>query len=230
MKFCVFDAYGTLFDVNAPARKLTKEKSIKDFSKVWSIVSAQWREKQLSYTWLMNSMKEYKDFWSITEDALDYALELTNFNKTPELKDKLLKFYGELDCFPEVPKVLRELKGLGIGTAILSNGTKKMINSAVMASDIGNQIDAIFSVEDVFVFKPDPRVYNMVTDKLSLKKSEILLISSNCWDISGAANFGFNTFWVNRNQLPVDRLPAKPHFVGKDLFSVRVHLDKQFRH
>ena len=228
MKVCVFDAYGTLFDVNAPARRYAKENPEAEFSKTWSIISSEWREKQLSYTWLLNSMGYYKDFWSITEHALEYTLELTNLSKVPELKCRLLNFYQELDSFPEVPKVLRELKEMGIVTAILSNGTRKMIASAIEASGIQQHIDKILSVEDVAIYKPNSRVYNMVTDTFNVEKREVLLVSSNGWDISGAAHFGFNTFWVNRNNLPVERLLKKPDDMGPDLFSVKTHIDQHF--
>lgn len=220
LKVCVFDAYGTLFDVNSAARRCAAEPGREKFSKSWPSISANWREKQLSYSWLLNILREHRDFWQITENALDYALELVGLISDKELKKRLLNLYKELDAYPEVKPVLTRLVQEKITCAILSNGSKSMLNSAVMNSGIAPYINAVLSVDDVGIFKPDRKVYKMVLDQLPFKKDEVLFISSNGWDIAGAASFGFKTLWINRLNLPADRLPFKPHSISADLTSI----------
>ena len=219
-KVCVFDAYGTLFDVNSAARRCSEELGNADFNNKWSVISAQWREKQLSYSWLLSMMKSYKSFWNITKDALDYALEFANIENDEVLKTRLLKLYLEIDAYPEVLETLRNIKKEGIMTAILSNGSSDMLNSAVRSAKIDSCFDAVFSVEQVKVFKPDERVYEMVTNHFNITKSEVLFISSNGWDIAGAARHGYKTVWINRTNLPQDRLAFSPDFVHLDLNSL----------
>ena len=221
IKVCIFDAYGTLFDVNSAARRCAEEPGRELFSTSWPSISAQWREKQLSYSWLLTVLKNYTDFWEITENALDYALESVGLSSDIELKQRLLKLYAELDAYNEVHSVLSELKEKNITCAILSNGSKFMLNSAVQSSGVKAFIDKVMSVDDVRTFKPDPLVYKMVVDNLPCQKKEVLFISSNGWDISGAASYGFETMWINRLGVPVDRLPFKPDFVATDLTSVK---------
>ena len=219
-KICVFDAYGTLFDVNSAARKCSDELGNVEFTNKWPVVSTQWREKQLSYSWLMSMMKSYHSFWDITKDALDYALEFANIDSNEKLKSRLLKLYLEIDAYPEVSETLKHLKKEKIMTAILSNGSPDMLNSAVRSAKIDSCLDAVLSVEKVKVFKPDRRVYKMVMDNFDFSKSEVLFISSNGWDIAGAARYGYRTVWINRTNLPQDRLMFRPDFVCRDLNSV----------
>ena len=218
---CVFDAYGTLFDVNSAARRCAQEPGQEKFSTSWPSISAQWREKQLSYSWILTVLKKYTDFWEITENALDYALESVGLSSDYELKQRLLKLYAELDAYDEVQSVLSELKGKTITCAILSNGSKLMLNSAVQSSGTKAFIDKVMSVDDVRTFKPDPLVYKMVVDNLSCQKKDVLFISSNGWDIAGAVSYGFETMWINRLGAPVDRLPFKPDFIATDLTAVK---------
>ena len=221
IKVCVFDAYGTLFDVNSAARRCAEEPGREQFSTSWPSISAQWREKQLSYSWLLTVLKKYVDFWEITKNSLDYALESVGLSYDNELKQRLLKLYMELEAYDEVHSVLSELKEKTIACAILSNGSKFMLNSAVQSSGIKAFIDKVMSVDDVGTFKPDPLVYKLVVDNLSFQKKEVLFISSNGWDIAGAASYGFQTMWINRLGTPVERLPFKPDFIASDLTVVK---------
>jgi 2-haloacid dehalogenase len=218
---CVFDAYGTLFDVNSAARRCAEEPGRENFATSWPSISAQWREKQLSYSWILTVLKKYTDFWKITENALDYALDSVGLSSDNELKQRLLKLYLELDAYDEVKGVLSELKEKSIPCAILSNGSKFMLNSAVQSSGIESFIGKVMSVDDVRTFKPDPLVYKMVIDNLLCQKKEVLFISSNGWDIVGAASYGFETMWINRLGVPVDRLPFKPNFIATDLTAAK---------
>ena len=222
IKVCVFDAYGTLFDITSAARRCAMESDNKKFIEVWSLLSQMWREKQLSYSWLMTILGEYQDFWSITEDALDYALEYFNLSSDKNLKQRLMDLYKELAAYDEVKRVLTDLKKKNIVCAILSNGSPSMLNSAVKSAEIQYHIDAILSVDKIGVFKPKSEVYNMVVTQYKCDRKSVLFVSSNGWDIAGATHFGFNTFWVNRSNLPLERLPFKPHSIGKDLTSINV--------
>ena len=201
---CVFDAYGTLFDVNAACRELSKEVGDK-----WNELSNLWRLRQLEYTWLRNSMKEYIDFWKITSDALDYAMETLNI-KNIKLRNELLSLYLKLEAYPEVKSVLGNIKYMGLKTAILSNGNKKMLESAVSNAKIQNLMDEILSVDDCKVFKPSSKVYELVESKMGVKKENVLFFSSNAWDMHAASNYGFKTIWVNRFQGKLEKLPGKP--------------------
>ena len=174
------------------------ESDNKKFIEVWSLLSQMWREKQLSYSWLMTILGEYKDFWSITEDALDYALEYYNLSSDQNLKQRLMDLYKELAAYDEVKRVLTDLKKKNIVCAILSNGSLSMLNSAVKSAEIQYHIDAILSVDKIGVFKPKSEVYNMVVTQYECDRKSVLFVSSNGWDIAGATHFGFNTFWVNR--------------------------------
>ncbi len=221
VKVCVFDAYGTLFDVNSAARKCASEPGREKFAESWSLISANWREKQLSYSWLLNILGEYRDFWLITESALEYALELVGLNSDKELKKRLLNLYNELDTYTEVKSVLSNLSEKKISCAILSNGSSLMLNSAVKNSKVEPYLKVVLSVDEVRVFKPDLKVYQLVLDHLHFKIDEVLFISSNGWDIAGASSFGFKTLWINRFNLPVDRLPFKPDSIGVDLTDIQ---------
>ena len=201
---CVFDAYGTLFDVNAACRELSKEVGDK-----WNELSSLWRLRQVEYTWLRNSMNEYIDFWNITSDALDYAMETLNINNI-KLKDDLLSLYLKLEAYPEVKSILGHIKKRGLKTAILSNGNKKMLESAVTNAKIQNLLDKILSADDCKVYKPAREVYDLVDKKMGVKKENIIFFSSNAWDMHAASNYGFKAIWVNRFESKLEKLPGKP--------------------
>jgi len=217
---CVFDAYGTLFDVNAAARIAANEPNREVFKEVWPSVSSIWRMKQLQYTWLRSMTESYIDFWSITQNSLDFALETHDLQNDLELKERLLALYWELQPYAEVSQMLKELKKNGIKTAILSNGSPEMLSGAVKSSNLDEDIDEIISVDTVKVFKPSAQVYKQVENIIGCYKSDVLFVSSNGWDIAGAAGFGFKTAWVNRLQDPIDRLPHKPLHIVEDLTSI----------
>ena len=212
----VFDAYGTLFDVNAAAATAATEPAHAPLRDVWPRLAFDWRRKQLEYTWLRAVADQHCDFWQVTCDGLDWALEAQGLTD-PATRERLLALYRELAAYPEVTAVLKVLKGKGARTAILSNGTVDMLADAVISAGIGSQLDAVLSVDDVGVFKPHKRVYDLVGAQFDVPASEVLFVSSNGWDAAGAAGYGFQTAWVNRAGDPVDRLYAKPHHVLSDL-------------
>jgi 2-haloacid dehalogenase len=207
---CIFDAYGTLFDVAAAARRAASEPGRDAFSAVWVKVATDWRLKQLQYTWLRAIMDAHTDFWEVTQNGLDYALEASGLSSDTELRERLLTLYWELEAYPEVPQMLTALKTAGLQTGILSNGSPDMLNGAVRSAGLSAVLDDVLSVEDVGIFKPDPSVYQMVCDRFSCKPNQVLFVSSNGWDASGATKFGFQTVWVNRSGEPQDRLPWVP--------------------
>ena len=217
---CVFDAYGTLFDVNAAARIAANEPDRKIFKEVWPSVSNIWRMKQLQYTWLRSMTDSYIDFWSITQNSLDFALETHKLQNDLVLKERLLALYWELQPYSEVSQMLKDLKENGIKTAILSNGSPEMLSGAVRSSDLNKFIDEIISVDTVKIFKPSARVYEQVENIIGCSKIDVLFVSSNGWDIAGAAGFGFTTAWVNRLKDPIDRLLHKPRHIVEDLTSI----------
>jgi 2-haloacid dehalogenase len=219
IKACVFDAYGTLFDVAAAAREAAAEPGREDFAKVWQKVATDWRLKQLQYTWLRAIADTHTDFWEVTQNGLDWALEASQLSD-PELRERLLALYWGLSAFAEVPKMLAELKVRGFQTAILSNGSPEMLAGAVASAGIGEFLDDVLSVEDVGVFKPHASVYQLVTDRFECGPDEILFVSSNGWDAAAAAGFGFRCGWVNRAGEPMDRLPWTPDRVLSDLTSI----------
>jgi len=200
----IFDAYGTLFDVNAACRELSIEVGEK-----WEQLSTLWRLRQVEYTWLRNSMNAYIDFWQITSDSLDYAMDTLNINNK-NLRSNLLKLYLKLEAYSEVKGVLEKLKEEGFKTGILSNGSKKMLDSAVKNANISGLLDEVISVEECKVYKPSNKVYDLVEIKMGIKKEQVLFFSSNAWDMHAASNYGFNTIWVNRFNAKLERLPGKP--------------------
>ena len=204
IKACVFDAYGTLFDVNAACRELSKE-----VGDNWEKLASLWRLRQVEYTWLRNSMDEYIDFWQITSDALDYAMETLGIENN-ELREELLNLYLKLEAYPEVNDLLKKLKQRGLKTGILSNGSMKMLNSAVDNANIREYLDEILSVEDCKIYKPSSKVYDLVKIKMQIGKENVLFFSSNAWDMHAASNYGFKTIWVNRFNAKLERLPGKP--------------------
>ena len=216
---CVFDAYGTLFDVAAAARQAAKEPGRETFAQVWPGVAANWRAKQLQYTWLRAVTGAHTDFWEVTQNGLDWALEAAGI-ADEELRARLLQLYWELSAYPEVPGMLSTLKTRGFSTAILSNGSPDMLGSAVASAGIDAQLDAVLSVEDVGVFKPDARVYDLVGAHFGCAKKEVLFVSSNGWDAGCATGYGFTTAWVNRAAEPVDRLPWRPAHILSDLTTI----------
>lgn len=219
-KIVVFDAYGTLFDVNAAARTYAQRYADDTFLEIWEKVSSLWREKQISYTWYYTSMAYKTNFWKVTEDALDYALEYYQLSKSPDLRDNLLRLYKQLDLFPEVLEVLKQLKMEGFPVAILSNGTADMLHSAVRNAKISSYLNVILSAEDVGLFKPHDQIYSKVLRHFSCKSTEVIFVSSNGWDAAGGSAFGFSTLWVNRTELPEEKLFWHPTWIGRDLNSV----------
>jgi len=217
---CVFDAYGTLFDVAAAARRAASEPGREAFARVWVKVATDWRLKQLQYTWLRAIMDAHTGFWEVTQNGLDYALEASDLSDDADLRERLLALYWELEAYEEVPQMLRDLKAAGLQTAILSNGSPDMLSGAVKSAGLKAHFDAVLSVEDVGIFKPAPSVYQMVCDRFSCQPSEVLFVSSNGWDVSGATKFGFQTVWVNRAKDPVDRLPWVPKSIMNTLHNI----------
>ncbi|MGD9728661.1 MAG: haloacid dehalogenase type II [Nitrospiraceae bacterium] len=211
VRACVFDAYGTVFDFATAAagcRDVLGENS--------SSLTALWREKQLQYTWLRALQGKHADFWKVTGDALDFALETLNL-RSDELRFRLMTLYLTLKPFPEVPTMLSRLKAAGFTTAILSNGSPKMLEAAVAGAQIGHLLDVVLSVEAVGVYKPHPRVYQLAVDSLNAAPQEICFQSSNAWDAYAASAFGMRVVWCNRYDQRHERLPGKPDHEIKSL-------------
>lgn len=217
---CVFDAYGTLFDVAAAARQAAAEPEFAAMVDSWPSVAEHWRHKQLQYTWLRAITGAHTDFWQVTKEALDWTLEKTGHDNDQALRERLLALYWELQSYPEVPAMLHGLKRAGLNTAILSNGSPDMLEGAVESAQISGALDDCLSVESVGVFKPDASVYDLVGQRFGCRKTEVLFVSSNGWDAAGAAGYGFETVWVNRAGDPVDRLPWTPKHVVSDLTGI----------
>lgn len=217
---CVFDAYGTLFDVAAAARQAAGEPEFPALKDRWAEVAGQWRLKQLQYTWLRALADAHTDFWEVTQNGLDWALEATGLDGDPALRRRLLDLYWQLLAYPEVPAMLAALKTAGMRTAILSNGSPAMLDGAVQSAGIGNRLDDVLSVESVGIFKPDARVYDLVGQRFGCARGEVLFVSSNGWDAAAAAGYGFVTAWVNRAGEPIDRLPWRPAHILADLSAI----------
>ena len=204
IKVIIFDAYGTLFDVNSAAKKC-KEK----IGDRWENFANYWRTTQLEYTWLRSLMKRHKDFWQVTEDSLDKSL--LAFKIDPNMRSELLNLYKILNTFPEVKEVLKNLKEKKYKISILSNGTPDLLDALVKSNDLEKMFNDIFSIEEVGIYKPDEKVYDMPIKKYNVEKNEVVFLSANTWDVSGAGNFGFNSIWVNRNKNIFDKLDYIPH-------------------
>ena len=202
-KAVVFDAYGTLFDVNSAAKKCKDKIGAK-----WETFANFWRTTQLEYTWLRSLMKRHKNFWDVTEDSLDKSMKVFNINKN--MKNELLSLYKILSPYPEVKEVLEDLKKKNFKLAILSNGTLDLLNELVESNKLNNLFDDLFSIEEVKIYKPDPRVYEIPVKRYNLKASEITFLSANTWDVSGGGNYGYNSIWVNRNNTVFDILDFQP--------------------
>lgn len=214
---CVFDAYGTLFDVAAAARQVAAEPEFPHLSDNWAALANHWRLKQLQYTWVRAITDAHCGFWQVTQDGLDWALEACGLAGDPKLRQRLLDLYWELQAYAEVPTMLKALKSAGMNTAILSNGSPDMLDGAVQSAGIGDLLDDVLSVESVGIFKPDHSVYDLVGERFGCERQEVLFVSSNGWDAAGAAGYGFTTAWVNRAGEPVDRLPWIPDHILTDL-------------
>ncbi|MCB1337916.1 MAG: haloacid dehalogenase type II [Maritimibacter sp.] len=217
---CVFDAYGTLFDVNAAARAAAAEPGNAHFADIWEPLARDWRAKQLEYSWLRAITAEHRDFWRVTKDALDWAMEAHGLAGEEDLRDRLLALYWKLEPYPEVPEMLRALREAGLQTAILSNGSPEMLDAAVHSAGIEALLDDVISVERVGVFKPARQVYDLVTTRFDCAPYEVLFVSSNGWDISAAAGHGFVTAWVNRAGAPMERLGHPPNKQLSDLAEI----------
>ena len=219
IRTCIFDAYGTLFDVTAAARMAAEEGSFPALAQTWQKVAADWRDRQLQYSWIRALAEEHTDFWQVTTDALDWALEASGLDD-PALRDRLRKLYEELAAYPEVPDMLGALKDAEMATGILSNGSPEMLQSAVGSAGIGRLLDHVLSVETVGIFKPASRVYDLVGRAFDCERGEVLFVSANGWDAAAATGYGFRTVWVNRGGLPMERLPWKPAHVLEDLSGI----------
>ena len=204
IKAIIFDAYGTLFDVNSAAEKCKEKLGDK-----WEGFANYWRTTQLEYTWLRSLMRRHKDFWQITEDSLDKSMNFYNIDNS--MRSELLNLYKVLSPFTEVRDTLKKLKQSNYKLAILSNGTPDLLNELVVSNELKDIFDDIFSVEEAGIFKPDSKVYDLPINKYNIEKNEVLFLSANTWDVSGAGNYGYNTVWVNRNNNIFDKLDFEPN-------------------
>ena len=203
IKAIIFDAYGTLFDVNSAAEKCKDKIGAK-----WGSFANFWRTTQLEYTWLRSLMKRHKDFWQVTEDSLDKSMKA--FNIDSSMRDELLNLYKVLSPFKEVPETLKALKERKLKLAILSNGTPTLLNELVTSNNLDNLFDDLFSIEEVGIYKPDSKVYDIPIKKYKIQKEEVAFLSANTWDVSGGGNYGYSSIWINRNNNIFDNLDYKP--------------------
>ena len=210
IKAIIFDAYGTLFDVNSAAEKCKHKIGDK-----WEGFANYWRTTQLEYTWLRSLMNRHKDFWQVTEDSLDKSIKA--FNIDSSMKNELLKLYKVLSPFKEVPEVLKILKERNYKLAILSNGTPSLLNQLVKSNKLEDIFNDIFSIEEVGIYKPDSKVYDLPIKKYKIQKEEVAFLSANTWDVSGGGNYGYNSIWVNRNNNIFDNLDFVPKYQIKTL-------------
>jgi len=210
IKAIIFDAYGTLFDVNSAAEKCKDKIGDK-----WEDFANYWRTTQLEYTWLRSLMNRHKDFWQVTEDSLDKSMKAFKINLS--MRDELLNLYKILSTYNEVPEVLKTLKEKKFKLAILSNGTPTLLNELVKSNKLHKLFDDLFSIEQVGIYKPDSKVYDIPIKKYNIKKDEVAFLSANTWDVSGGGNYGYNAIWVNRNKNIFDNLDYKPNSEIKNL-------------
>jgi 2-haloacid dehalogenase len=204
VRACVFDAYGTVFDFASAAARCAD--ALGDAA---ARLTALWRDKQVQYSWLRAAQSRHADFWQVTGDALDFALETLGLVE-PGLRDRLMQLYLALDPFPEVPEVLRQLRTAGFSTAMLSNGTSEMLAAVIDNAGLTGLFDHVLSVEEVGVYKPHPKVYRLACDRLGLPAGDIAFQSSNAWDAHAASAFGMRTLWCNRYGQRRERLPGRP--------------------
>jgi 2-haloacid dehalogenase len=210
IKVCAFDAYGTCFDINSAAQNLAKE-----IGKDWLGFSTTWRTVQLEYTWLRSLMKKHEDFWRVTEDSLDFAMESHKIDK--KFRSKLLELYKKLNSYPELVTCLKNLKEKNVKTCILSNGSPSLLNELTAHAKVQDLFDDLISIEEVGIYKPHPKVYELVTKKFDCKPEEVCFLSSNTWDIVGGGIFGYQSIWVDRFGKTFDKLGYQPKFKIKDL-------------
>jgi len=210
IKAIIFDAYGTLFDVNSAAEKC-KDK----IGNKWEGFANYWRTTQLEYTWLRSLMNRHKDFWQVTEDSLDKSMKA--FKIDSSMRKELLDLYKKLSTFPEVKEVLNNLKEKDYKLSILSNGTSALLNELIKSNNLDNIFDDIFSIEEVKIYKPDSKVYDLPIKKYQIKKDEVAFLSANTWDVSGGGNYGYSSIWINRNNNIFDNLDYKPKNEVKNL-------------
>ena len=210
VKAIIFDAYGTLFDVNSAAEKCKDKIGDK-----WERFANFWRTTQLEYTWLRSLMDRHKDFWQVTEDSLDKSMKV--FDIDPSMRNELLNLYKILSPYREVPGTLKALKEKKFKLAILSNGTPSLLDQLVKSNHLDNLFDDIFSIEQVGVYKPSSRVYDLPIKKYNINKSEVAFLSANTWDVSGGGNYGYQSIWVNRNNNIFDNLDFRPKYQITDL-------------
>ena len=210
IKAIIFDAYGTLFDVNSAAEKCKDKIGDK-----WEAFANYWRTTQLEYTWLRSLMKRHKDFWQVTEDSLDKSMKVFDIDNS--MRNELLDLYKILSPYPEVPEVLKSLKEKNYKLSILSNGTPSLLNELVKSNNLENLFNDIFSIEEVGIYKPDSRVYDMPIKKYKIQNDEVAFLSANTWDVSGGGNYGYQSIWVNRNNNIFDNLDYVPQNQIKNL-------------
>ena len=203
IKAIIFDAYGTLFDVNSAAEKCKDKIGDK-----WEGFANYWRTTQLEYTWLRSLMSRHKDFWQVTEDSLDKSMKAFKIDQS--MRNELLNLYKKLSTFPEVKEVLKNLKEKNYKLAILSNGTPALLSELVKSNNLDNIFNDIFSIEEVGIYKPDSKVYDMPIKKYQIHKEEVAFLSANTWDVSGGGNYGYSSIWINRNKNIFDNLDYKP--------------------
>ena len=213
IKAIIFDAYGTLFDVNSAAKKCKNKIGDK-----WEDFANFWRTTQLEYTWLRSLMKRHKDFWQITEDSLDKSIK--TYKIDPLMKNELLDLYKTLSPYEEVKDVLKKLKEKNFKLAILSNGTPSLLDGLVKNNNFENLFDDLFSIEQVGIYKPDSKVYDMPIKKYQIQKNNVVFLSANTWDVSGGGNYGYNSIWVNRNNNIFDNLDFLPEYEIKTLLDL----------
>ena len=210
IKAIIFDAYGTLFDVNSAAEKCKDKIGDK-----WESFANYWRTTQLEYTWIRSLMKRHKDFWKVTEDSLDKSMKAYEIDYS--MRNELLDLYKILSPFEEVPEVLKSIREKNLKLAILSNGTPTLLNELVKSNNLENIFDDIFSIEEVGIYKPDSKVYDLPINQYQIQKNEVVFLSANTWDVSGGGNYGYNSIWVNRNKNTFDNLDYVPKYQIENL-------------
>jgi 2-haloacid dehalogenase len=220
----VFDAYGTLLDVDAAAREAAAEPGMEALKENWLPIAKGWRERQLRYSWLCSMMGKYDDFWELTMRALDTTLEEHALASNDKVRARLLSLYGELSAYQEVPEVLANLKAAGHRLAVLSNASPSMLVKALDAAGISEWFDELLSVDVLKCYKPTPAVYQLIPERFDCKPSDVTFFSSNNWDVSGAGAFGFKTIWVNRTGVAWDNLPGKPDIIVNSISEAQLNI------
>ena len=220
----VFDAYGTLLDVDAAAREAAAEPGMEALKENWLPIAKGWRERQLRYSWLCSMMGKYDDFWELTIRALDTTLEEHALASNDKVRARLLSLYSELSAYQEVPEVLANLKAAGHRLAVLSNASPSMLVKALDAAGISEWFDELLSVDVLKCYKPTPAVYQLIPERFDCKPSDVTFFSSNNWDVSGAGAFGFKTIWVNRTGVAWDNLPGKPDITVNSISEAQLNI------